>query len=383
ESGRIVELEDEDILPSENTSEHPIEEGSLAPIVSQEEDVIPVHRSVRTHKAPDRLCLNVEIDPDRVCFHIEVEEHSLGDLNEPANYKAALSGPEFEKWPVAMNAEMQSMYDNKVWRLVVLSPNAKVVKSKWIYKKKTDMDGKVHIYKAQLVAKGCTQTYDVDYEETFSHVADIRAIRILIAISTYYDYKIWQMDVKTAFLNGFLEEEIYMEQPEGFIDPNHPRKVCKLQRSIYGLNQTSRSWNKRFDEEIKKDEAYAEYPYASAVGSIMFASYELTVIAMLDSKPIEMTRNLKLVPLNDYPIKMNCDNSAAIIMAKESGIQKGARHFKRKYHYVRECIKIGEIDIVKVHTDDNLADPFMKALAGPKLTQHAISMGLHPASSFM
>nr|GFC77147.1 zinc finger, CCHC-type [Tanacetum cinerariifolium] len=118
------------------------EEESLAPIVSQEEDVIPVRRSVRTHKAPDRLCLNVEIDPDRLCFNAKVEEHSLGDLNEPANYKATLSDPKFEKWLVAMNAKMQSMYDNKVWRLVVLPPNAKVVKSKWIYKKKTDMDGK-------------------------------------------------------------------------------------------------------------------------------------------------------------------------------------------------------------------------------------------------
>nr|GFA95062.1 hypothetical protein [Tanacetum cinerariifolium] len=97
ESGGIVDLEDEDILPSENTSEHPIEEENLNPIISQEEDVILVRRSVRTHKAPGRLCLNVEIDPDRLCFNIEVEEHSLGDLNEPANYKAALSDPEFEK----------------------------------------------------------------------------------------------------------------------------------------------------------------------------------------------------------------------------------------------------------------------------------------------
>nr|GFB82597.1 retrotransposon protein, putative, Ty1-copia subclass [Tanacetum cinerariifolium] len=104
ESERIIELEDEDILPSENTSEHPIEEESFAPIVSREGDVIPVRRSVRTHKAPDRLCLYVDIDPDRLCFNVEVEEHSLGDLNEPANYKAALSDPKFEKWLVAMNA---------------------------------------------------------------------------------------------------------------------------------------------------------------------------------------------------------------------------------------------------------------------------------------
>ncbi|GJX66418.1 retrotransposon protein, putative, ty1-copia subclass [Tanacetum coccineum] len=139
-----------------------------------------------------------------------------------------------------------------VWVLVDLPPNCKTVGSKWIFKKKTDMDGIVHTYKARLVAKGYTQLYGVDYEETFSPVADIRAIRILISIAAFYDYEIWQMDVKTAFLNGYLDEDIYMVQPEGFVDPKHPRKVCKLQRSIYGLKQASRSWNKRFDEEIKK-----------------------------------------------------------------------------------------------------------------------------------
>nr|GEU50352.1 retrotransposon protein, putative, Ty1-copia subclass [Tanacetum cinerariifolium] len=114
------------------------------------------------------------------------------------------------------------------------------------------MDGNVHIYKARLMAKGYTQTPGIDYEETFSPVADIRAIRILIAIAAYYDYEICQMDVKTAFLNGYLNEEVYMEQPEGFVNPKYPNRVCKLKRSIYRLKQASRQWNKRFDDEIKK-----------------------------------------------------------------------------------------------------------------------------------
>nr|GFC71997.1 retrotransposon protein, putative, Ty1-copia subclass [Tanacetum cinerariifolium] len=97
--------------------------------------------------------------------------------------------------------DLQSMKDNDVWVLVELLPNAKTVRSKWLFKKKTDMDGAVYVFKARLVAKGFTQTYGVDYEETFSLVVDIRAIRILIAIAAYYDYEIWQMDVKTAFLN--------------------------------------------------------------------------------------------------------------------------------------------------------------------------------------
>ncbi|GJX51002.1 retrotransposon protein, putative, ty1-copia subclass [Tanacetum coccineum] len=97
---------------------------------------------------------------------------------------------------------------------------------------------------AHFVAKGYTQTPGINYEETFSPVADIRAIRILIAIAAFYDYEIWQMDVKTAFLNGYLSEEVYMEQPEGFVNPKYPNRVCKLKRSIYGLKQASRQWNK-------------------------------------------------------------------------------------------------------------------------------------------
>ncbi|GJT79657.1 retrotransposon protein, putative, ty1-copia subclass [Tanacetum coccineum] len=201
-SGRAEELEeiqDEDTSPSENTSEIPMEVEGLEP---PQEEVVPVCRSARTHQAPDRLCLNVE-----------VEKHSLRDLNEPTNYKATLLDPKSDKWLGAMNAEMQSMKDNQVLRLVDLPPNGKTIGSKWLFKKKANMDGNVHTYKACLVAKGFAQTYRVDYEETFSPVTDIRAIRILIAIAA---------------------------------------KVCKLQRFIYGLKQALRSWNKRFDEEIKK-----------------------------------------------------------------------------------------------------------------------------------
>nr|GEX77356.1 hypothetical protein [Tanacetum cinerariifolium] len=121
------------------------------------------------------------------------------DLGEPANYKDALLNPESKKWLDSMNVEMQSIKEND-----------------------TKMDGAVYVFKARLVANGFTQTYGVDYEETFSPVADIRAIRILIAIAAYYDYEIWKIDVKTTFLNGHLSEEVYMEQPEGFVNPKYP-----------------------------------------------------------------------------------------------------------------------------------------------------------------
>ncbi|GJW74595.1 retrotransposon protein, putative, ty1-copia subclass, partial [Tanacetum coccineum] len=112
--------------------------------------------------------------------------------------------------------------------LVELPPNGRTIRSKWLFKKKTDMDGNVHTFKARLVAKGYTQTYGVDYGETFTPVTDNRAIRILLAMAAFYDYEIWQMDVKTAFLNGHLSEDVYMVQPEGFVDPKHPNKCFSM-----------------------------------------------------------------------------------------------------------------------------------------------------------
>nr|GEZ20869.1 zinc finger, CW-type [Tanacetum cinerariifolium] len=211
-SGRDNDSEDDhmDTLPSKNTSKIPVESESLG----SSPELIPVRRSERTTRAPNRLCLNIQVKDDEV-----------GDLGEPANYKAAMLDPNKVIWQGAMDEEMNSMKVIKVWIVVDLPPNAKVVRSKWLYKKKTDMDGKVHTYKAHLVAKGYTQTYGIDYEETFSPVADIRAIRILIAIAAYYDYEIWQMNVKTAFLNGRLDADIYMEKPEGYVDPKYPNRT--------------------------------------------------------------------------------------------------------------------------------------------------------------
>ncbi|XP_077247228.1 uncharacterized protein LOC143886944 [Tasmannia lanceolata] len=116
----------------------------------------------------------------------------------------------------------------------------KPIGCKWIFKRKKGPDGKVETYKARLLAKDYTQKAGIDFEETFSPIAMLKSIRILLAIAAHYDYEIWQMDVKTAFLNGNIQDDIYMVQPEGFEaaeEDNH--KVCKLQRSIYGLKQTS------------------------------------------------------------------------------------------------------------------------------------------------
>nr|GEX73319.1 retrotransposon protein, putative, Ty1-copia subclass [Tanacetum cinerariifolium] len=134
----------------------------------------------------------------------KISDSTLRELDEPANYKEAMASP-----------EIQFMYDNQVWNLVDTTPGLKMMGYKWIFKKNIDMDGKVHIYKARLVAKGYTQTYRVNYEETFSSVAKIKSIRIMLAIVAFHNYEIWKMDVKIAFLNEKLTKDVYMAQPKG------------------------------------------------------------------------------------------------------------------------------------------------------------------------
>nr|GEW98641.1 retrotransposon protein, putative, Ty1-copia subclass [Tanacetum cinerariifolium] len=146
-----------------------------------------------------------DAQPSEITSLHQHKDHELGDHGEPPKFQVVLLDPESKKWLEAMNAKMKSMKDNQVWSLVDLPSNCKTVGSKWLFKKKTDMDGNIHTYKARLVAKGFTQTYGVDYEETFAPIADIKAIRILISIAAYYDYEIWQMDVKTAFLKGTID----------------------------------------------------------------------------------------------------------------------------------------------------------------------------------
>ena len=133
------------------------------------------------------------------------------------------------------------------WDLVSFPKGRKAIGCKWIYKKKFGVDGKLERYKARLVAKGYSQREGVDFGEIFSPVAKLTSIRFLLSIVVAYDLEIEQMDVKTAFLHGDLEEEIYMQQPDGFVVKGKEHLVCRLKRSLYGLKQSPRMWYQKFD----------------------------------------------------------------------------------------------------------------------------------------
>ncbi|KAG9458112.1 hypothetical protein H6P81_002620 [Aristolochia fimbriata] len=145
---------------------------------------------------------------------------------------------------------MDSMSSNKVWDLVQLPIGFKPIGCKWVFKTKRDSSGNIKRYKAHLVAKGFTQREGIDYTDTYSPVSKKDSLRIILALVAHFDLELHHMDVKTAFLNGELEEEVYMKQPEGFPSNLGEQLVCKLQKSINSLKQTSRQWYLKFHDVI-------------------------------------------------------------------------------------------------------------------------------------
>jgi hypothetical protein len=186
--------------------------------------------------------------------HFEIEGNVLlcdaKDVDGPTSFSEALHSPDRDEWMTAMQEEMSSMDKNNVWELDDLPFGRKTIGNKWVLKVKRKADGSIDRYKARLVAKGYTQREGIDYEDTFSPMVRFASIRLILSIVAKQDLELFQMDVKTAFLNGELDEEIYMAQPAGFEAKGHERKVCRLKRSIYGLKQSSRQWYLRFHDSI-------------------------------------------------------------------------------------------------------------------------------------
>jgi transposase InsO family protein len=182
----------------------------------------------------------------------EFSERLLLVSNEPETYKQAMESKDSDKWLAAMKSEMQSMKTNHTWDLVKLPTGRKLVDCRWTFKIKPNEAGGACRYKARLCARGFTQIYGIDFDETFSPVVKFTSIRVFLVKAISMKMVIHQMDVVTAFLNAPLEEEIFMKQAPGFEVPGKEQLVCKLNKSLYGLKQSSRQWNKVIDVFLKE-----------------------------------------------------------------------------------------------------------------------------------
>ncbi|KAM0001536.1 putative RNA-directed DNA polymerase [Helianthus debilis subsp. tardiflorus] len=174
---------------------------------------------------------------------------SLYSEATPTTVEQALKS---KNWKEAMKSEMDALRKNDTWEKCIIPEDKKPVGCRWVFTIKHNPDGTIERYKARLVAKGYTQTYGIDYSETFSPVAKINTIRVLFSIAANKQWPLHQFDVKNAFLHGELEEEVYMEAPPGFTESFKPGEVCRLKKSLYGLKQSPRAWFGRFTLAMKK-----------------------------------------------------------------------------------------------------------------------------------
>ena len=172
------------------------------------------------------------------------------EITKPSTHREAMDSPQVHEWVAAMDEELASLKKNEAWELTKIPPSRNIIQNRWMFKLKRDSSGGVQRFKARLVAKGYTQRAGIDYEETYSPVVRYDSLRAVLAIAAALDLEIAQLDVKTAFLYGDLNEELYMSQLTGFIKKGEEKLVCRLKRSLYGLKQSSRSWNSKFNEFI-------------------------------------------------------------------------------------------------------------------------------------
>jgi hypothetical protein len=194
----------------------------------------------------------------------------------PKTIAEAYSSPNADYWKKAVWSEMDSIMSNDTWEVVERPYGCKPVGCKWVLKKKLRSDGTIDKYKARLVAKGYTQKEGEDFFDTYSPVSRLTTIRVLLSLAASHGLLVHQMGIKTAILNGELEEEIYMDQPEGFVGKGQEGMVCKLVKSLYGLKQASKQWHDKFDRTLtsvgfvtNKADKCVYYRYGGGEGVIL------------------------------------------------------------------------------------------------------------------
>ena len=169
---------------------------------------------------------------------------------EPTSLEEALQSPEADQWRLAMDEEIASLAANDTWTLQPAPPSVKPIPVKWVYKEKRDANGNIERHKARLVVKGFHQREGIDYDEVFAPVSKYSTLRTVLAIAADLDLEIHQLDIKTAFLNGKLDEDVYIQQPPGY-NYDNPDLACKLNKALYGLKQASRAWHRTLKTEIE------------------------------------------------------------------------------------------------------------------------------------
>lgn len=274
EHHRLVDVPDE---PQENTRQLLLP----APVIRVQEDPSPDNIEEHNTDIPQELSAPISNnsptqpeEPDRVIESMVEQEPQLRrsargrvplrewkawsaqfdgvEPYEPSSYSEAISCPEADKWKSAIQEEYQSLIENGTWSITPCPPGREPIKSRWVFKIKPTVNGELPRYKARFVAKGFSQRPGIDFNDTYASVVAHDTLRVLMSTIAADDLEMIQLDVKTAFLNGNLKEDLYIVQPEGFVVPGRESEVCHLKRCIYGLKQAPCVWGELFTDFLKK-----------------------------------------------------------------------------------------------------------------------------------
>eukprot|EP00253_Pinus_taeda_P013917 PITA_13917 len=232
-----------------------------------------------------------------------------------------------------MVEELEQIERNNTWELVPRPKDKNVIGTKWVFKNKLNENGEVIRNKARLVCKGYAQQEGIDFEETFAPVARLEAIQMFLALSSFQNFKVFQMDVKSAFLNGDLEEEVYIEQPDGFILGNDPNLVCRLKKALYGLKQAPRAWYYRLDKYLHQQ----GFSKGSADSNLYFKveNDKLLILVVyvddiiFDSNEEEMSQNFALIMQKEFEMSLLGELTYFLglqIQQKEGGTRPDIMH---------------------------------------------------------
>ncbi|UYV70125.1 hypothetical protein LAZ67_7001880 [Cordylochernes scorpioides] len=312
---------------------------------------------------------------------------------EPLNYEDAIVGQNSKKWKLAMDDEFNSLMKNQTWTYVTLPSDRKAIACKWVYKIKQNADGSNKMFKARLVAKGYSQKPGLDYGETFSPVVKFDSIRTILSLCALFDMEMIQLDVKSAF----LEEELYMEQPQGYENPDFPNHVCSLQKSIYGLKQSPECGTRNFisfsDADFAGDldtrKSTTGYVFMLNNGPISWCSQKQNCVSLstTESEYIAASKATKeaiwlrqlLRELHQEQVKPTtifCDNQSCIRLVHNPEYHKRTKHIDISYHFIRDHFQKHAIDLLYVCSNDQAADIFKKALPPERYRRLRSQLGL-------
>src|SRR4051812_5132182 len=347
--GTIVESNDttffEDIFPMKDMSSSSNQE---IPTPSNEEFVVipeptiamelvenPVEGDNGTHVRSKRQRTAKSFGDDFIVYLVD---------DTPRTISEAYATPDADYWKEAVRSEMDSILTNETWEITDRPYGCKPIGCKWVFKKKLRPDGTIEKYKARLVAKGYAQKEEEDFFDTYSLVARLTTIRVLLSLAASHGLLIHQMDVKTAFLNGELKEEIYMQQPDGFVMDGQEGKVCKLVKSLYGLRQAPKQWHDKFNETltsvgfvVNEADKCVYYRYGGGEGVILCLYVDDILIFGTNLKLIEevksfLSQNFEMKDLGVADVILNIkllrDDEGGITLLQSHYVEKVLSRFE-------------------------------------------------------